>query len=503
MRLVLLLLLGFVMSPIVLSAQDRCGTIQTQEMWDNFRKNKTNWNTTINRGYVSRFVPVTFQMVADNAGEGRISQQACLRALCIINERYEAAGADMSFYLAGFEEINNSTLHVHPFGSIGFMNSIRDRASLNIFVVSEIYDRNGEPGGNVAGFYTPGADVVVVRIANLADPTYTAEHEIGHFFSLAHTHNGWEDLSYHPDDYPEKIEFLEIEVTTQGGGVRLVELVDGSNCEIAADEICDTPADYGHGSTCNCCDPERWTILDRNCDTLAPMMNNIMSYSGRCNTWEFTPDQIVAIQTDYDSPNRLYLRGGDVDQYTPITDPVVYIGPGVVGALEVHEIYDDILFDWEDVANAEYYELTVNGEKFITQESEYRITTLTANSFNNWSVVAYNVFGGGCVESSEILFRTGTGSSSVSDLDFVEDVNIYPNPLSDKDALSVQFNSTKSIDATLQLFNVEGKELYRAKVNFRSGLNSFSVPTQDIETGIYILNINTPEGLITEKIVKR
>lgn len=88
----------------------------------------------------------------------------------------------------------------------------------------------------------------------------TMTHELGHFFGLYHTHG------------------------TQNLGCGTDELVDGSNCTMSGDFVCDTPADPNlyyadvDGPTCDymgtTCD-----ATDVNGELYAPSIENVMSYS--------------------------------------------------------------------------------------------------------------------------------------------------------------------------------------------------------------------------------
>ena len=91
-------------------------------------------------------------------------------------------------------------------------------------------------------------------------------HELGHCFSLPHTH---------------------------GPGVAsgTDELVNGSNCEIAGDFICDTPADPNINGRVDSQCRFTATLYDANGDRYAPPTRNIMSYSRISCYTHFTPEQ--------------------------------------------------------------------------------------------------------------------------------------------------------------------------------------------------------------------
>lgn len=94
-------------------------------------------------------------------------------------------------------------------------------------------------------------------------------HEIGHFLNLYHTHHAYNGTP---------------------------ELVDGSNCSVAGDLVCDTPADpnlYGV-SLSNC--QYSGGALDGNNQPYQPDPSNLMSYAGSTCRNTFTPGQMSRMQ---------------------------------------------------------------------------------------------------------------------------------------------------------------------------------------------------------------
>lgn len=126
--------------------------------------------------------------------------------------------------------------------------------------------------------YPPSVDLAVIA-ASCAKNGSTLPHEIGHYFGLMHTHE------------------------TFAGA----ELVDGSNCSFAGDQICDTPADpMLDYSTVNTSCVYTGTVTDGNGAPYTPDVTNIMSYSRKECRFYFSPMQYAVLNTTMQN-DRSYL----------------------------------------------------------------------------------------------------------------------------------------------------------------------------------------------------
>lgn len=116
-----------------------------------------------------------------------------------------------------------------------------------------------------------------------AGPANTLAHEIGHLLGLSHTHDG----AIEP------------------------ELVDGSNCAVGGDMLCDTPADPNLSTPGYVLAPCQYvgTVTDANGDLYAPLLNNVMSYTP-CRADSLTPQQGAVMRYMLDEV-LLHLRRTD------------------------------------------------------------------------------------------------------------------------------------------------------------------------------------------------
>ncbi|MEL4306531.1 Ig-like domain-containing protein [Joostella sp. CR20] len=121
---------------------------------------------------------------------------------------------------------------------------------------------------NGYAYYPGGKDLIVMRNSVSTNGT-TISHEMGHFYGLQHTHNAADGSE----------------------GEDMIELVDGSNCAIAGDTFCDTPADPDISGLVNSDCEYTGTVQDPNGDFYAPDVTNLMSYGRRDCRNKFSLEQ--------------------------------------------------------------------------------------------------------------------------------------------------------------------------------------------------------------------
>lgn len=123
---------------------------------------------------------------------------------------------------------------------------------INVFLVDSVYIGDIPQCGYA---YLPGGPIRIIMAAScLAPPSNTLAHELGHIFSLIHTHG---------------------ESNTELTG----ELVNGSNCSTTGDYLCDTPADPNLASKVSTACKYFLQEKDLNGDVFQPDVANIMSYT--------------------------------------------------------------------------------------------------------------------------------------------------------------------------------------------------------------------------------
>ena len=190
---------------------------------------------------LNKKLSLAIHIITDSLNNTNVTQTQIDNALATLNADF--APICLSFFKCKQDTIYNykyyqfnqvqETPEVHNLYEVHNM--------INVYIVGSIVP------APEAGFAGKTGDYMVLTHACLSDGKCWS-HEMGHFFSLAHTFE-----------------------TANGA-----ELVNESNCVTAGDFICDTPADINPAPITGC----QWTgtNTDINGDYYTPIIGNIMSY---------------------------------------------------------------------------------------------------------------------------------------------------------------------------------------------------------------------------------
>ncbi|MEZ6232761.1 MAG: GC-type dockerin domain-anchored protein [Phycisphaerales bacterium] len=210
-------------------------------------------------------IALTFHVVRRDNGTGGIPQSQLDQALIDANQFYAPIGIE--FCVPGpINYINNSVWYEPT--SLNTVNQMR--SSNNIPGTINIYfaELNGAGLCGISAFTFSSIQSIAMnnQCTGLATNHSTFPHEIGHYLDLFHTHE------------------------TGAGGA---ECVNGSNCAVAGDLVCDTPADPNILTSVSAACLYTGTSLDP-CSGAAytPNVRNLMSYSRKeCRDY-FSPGQL-------------------------------------------------------------------------------------------------------------------------------------------------------------------------------------------------------------------
>ena len=446
------------------------------------------------------YVPVKLFIVGDDDGSGYTNPVEVLNAFELLNQDYE--DMNIHFFLRGnIKFINSSIYNNHTFqqgAQMMFENNLND--VINVYIVES-------PAG-ACGYYSPSRDAIALgkNCLGLGDRTWS--HEMGHFLSLPHTFFGWEcieEISSIPDLPPSELGFPEYPDCNGNG----VEMVDGSNCETAADGFCDTAPDYlMEPWTCsNGVYPD--SLTDPNGDRFVVTGANIMSYANDGCVESFSEEQKGAMITDLD--NRLGL----VDNSNPETEPadannLVQISPENNEELPVNDFVELV---WSSVSNADYYIVQVhsssnlNGAVLITEiTSDTTLIIeeeLVARRRYYWRVRPVNRYEVASDFGEVIRFRNGEFATGTIDQALNAAVTVAPNPVSGGQSLRVNGRDLGSSGSlNIELMNAAGQVVVsRQQANVNAAGFREDISTANLPAGVYFLRLRLNERLVTRRVV--
>jgi len=456
------------------------------------------------------YIPMKFHLVAESDGTGRVDYTRVLDQLCLMNEVFQEF--DMSFYIKdGFNEVDDSDIYVHRNSAFvrNRMRSHKDNDALNVWVLGELSAGNA----NLVGVFDEFNDWI--RITN--DRAYfgingfTLPHEVGHFFSLMHPFFGWEI-----EPYQQEMEGTPAPRMAPNFDV-LNEYADGTNCDVAGDRVCDTPADYlyqtyvdARGDTLSNMDNRecKYTrpMTDPKGERLTPDASLIMGYFLDQCMGHFTPQQIELMQSDLRRSNRAYLRSNYTPSEGPITESANLTAP-INSA--VSEAYNWVPLSWESVNNATGYVVEIsripgfsdNPLNYITFTNRITIRNLDADRNYFWRVTAFNDNFTCVSPSSRERFRTGL-TTSINPIEKVNKWEIAPNPTSANQGITLTIEAASTLDADLKIYATTGQLMYQETgLSFGSGKNTHYLDTSSLPIGIYFVHLENQSGILNKKII--
>ncbi|HIN39668.1 MAG TPA: hypothetical protein EYM84_05295, partial [Flavobacteriales bacterium] len=268
-----------------------CGTIATQHQINYLNKTKVqrqNYNVHTFAKTINSQVPIQCHVVRTDLGAGGLTPTAISVAINTMNSYY--ANVNIEFYqINPINYIDNSNYYNFEYSQeadVCDSNDVPNVINIYFFKTVTLF---GSPIGGYS-YYPPSADrIIMTNSCTMSGNTLT--HEMGHYFSLYHTHG-------------------------KSNYTRTDELVDGSNCTVAGDDICDTPADPNltylvDGLSCLYIGTE----TDDNGELYSPDPTNIMSYSQKHCRTTLSAGQYnrVAYSLEFD---RNYLGVGTCPAFT-------------------------------------------------------------------------------------------------------------------------------------------------------------------------------------------
>ncbi|TXE11991.1 T9SS type A sorting domain-containing protein [Seonamhaeicola algicola] len=259
-----------------------CGTSFSEaqiELFNSIKHNETLSNLEANKHLnlkdlsenIVNYIPVKIHILRYSNGSDGLCDADLNTAIDNLNNHFN--NARMTFFVSSEVNYidNNQTAHITKGKDDTVFETNNTPGVINIYFTHAL---KNEANLSICGYTnnTRNKDYLVIKNSCA---TTSLVHEMGHFFSLLHTHGNDNNA-----------------LTT--------ELVDGSNCDTDGDGICDTPADPKLTTTnvnefCEYIGIE----TDAHGHTFKPDVSNIMSYAKKNCRTHFSKQQLQRMYAFY------------------------------------------------------------------------------------------------------------------------------------------------------------------------------------------------------------
>lgn len=451
------------------------------------------------------YAPITLHVVGTDNGTGYIDFMKLMNGMCSLNNDF--IDAQLHFFIDGDIRFIDSTgwyAHSDVLEGADMMFANNAINTINCYVVSSA-------AGN-AGYNLPYAGIALTKSS--ASGGHTWAHEIGHNLSIQHPFLGWENTEYQfssptpTEVYYDYSYFKDTLIRdTTIIDTALVELVDGSNCTVAADGFCDTPPDYlsgyfvGYG--CNSQGYSSEPQKDPNGVSFQTDATNIMSYSSNSCKSKFTPEQIAAMRANLQTEKVNYLSNQNPIRDT-FTTPPILLSPTDAGVTQ----FDDVHLEWSSLPPATHYVVQVSRFSSFTLLAHQSITTDTTVNLTNlgngftyyWRVKAFNQ-GYTCAPSSPNQTFKTSDLTAIDNIQRVESLKVYPTLLESGQSLQIELKIQTPLELTVQLHSMAGQQLSHQVFSLTAGKHLQTIALNHFASGTYLMSFQTTTGVVTKRIV--
>jgi hypothetical protein len=449
------------------------------------------------------YVPLAYHLVADTDGSGRYPLSKALNDLCTLNA--DMLHTNIQFYLK--HNINLSINNdVWNEGTGGFSSAqltvmvpfANKTNAINMYQVKRIRADNGIAGyahGSV--FHNTSAPNATQSAVFIKKGTggndQTMAHEFGHNFSLPHTFYGWESQT----DY-----------VCGSKAPAWAERYSGANCTTQGDRFCDTAPDYTSGFTCSGTNNLNTGCLQMDADSATGYADgsNIMSYGFNCSSRIFSADQIAAMTW-----NLTNLRGNLITT-TPNTTAITGTPNLTAPVGNANDSYDATTFTWDAVPNATHYAIEINRTPtfpeglmvdmaIVANGTTYTSTKLAPSTNYHWRIIPYNE-GYFCAgPSTSKAFTSSDFASNTNTITGVERIELMPNPTHSGQSVNLLIQTDKAFEAGISIYDISGRLISNEQTTISTGTTVHPIKTIGLSAGIYMVAVNSQNGLIHKKLV--
>lgn len=134
---------------------------------------------------------------------------------------------------------------------------------------------------------------------------------------------------------------------------------------------------------------------------------------------------------------------------------------------------------------------------WVNCDNNFISTGVTTQSYTPTDDANYAVIlsSGSCVDTSSCI---SLNPGSIDQNSLSNAFNVYPNPLKDELSIVLLDEQSSVTSITLRIFDTKGNLMYQNKMNRKNTV----INIENYTSGIYMLQISSPEGIYTKKLIK-
>ncbi len=491
---------SLILFPIFAQAQKPCGTPNQKSLWlSKFQQHPEIFSQP--EADTILYIPMTVHLLSANSGQNYYDFNKLVRSFCQLNSDF--AQADIQFYLKGpIHYLASSEYNQHDNVVKGaemmFAHDVPN--TLNTYFVSN-------PAGN-CGYNLPYASIAMSKSC-AGNGRHTWAHEIGHAFTLPHPFLGWEGDKYNTGDVaPTTVTYDytffkdTLILDTLIIDTAFVELVDGSNCTIAADGFCDTAPDYlSYRWLCNEDNNSPFMATDPSGQNFEVDGSLYMSYSADACQSRFSTDQITAMRAYILNKHPEYIAENQTPQPALSSSSVSLLSP-------INEALSDPNYSkliWTSAGSSAKYRVIATR---TTDFSELALDTIVSDTsivianlydqFNYyWHVQPFNEYSFCTPISATGKFKADASTVSIIN---TKNTRLTLSPTYTQPGAIIQLTANQPLihDLEVTISDMSGRILQRQKL-IKGATHYTLVLSEKINNGLYIVSGIDPIGRIFQE----
>ncbi len=102
----------------------------------------------------------------------------------------------------------------------------------------------------------------------------------------------------------------------------------------------------------------------------------------------------------------------------------------------------------------------------------------------------------GCTATKSYNYVVG-----INQVDAASSLRVYPNPAASAAGFAVEFTTPQAVNATIEVVDNAGRNVYTGTENFISGVNIAQIPVSQLSSGLYFVRVVSKEGVKTTKLL--